>query len=304
MAGPPITLGNADAHPRRRVRRRSRCGRRCSRDTPARGVGARRPTAGADVLEPRDRAWRIAMQTLGGRGRRADRGGGHRRRQRPRPSAHAAARPPRHRLPRRAARGPASTPTTSTWSSTPICTPTTSAGTPTRRRRVGADVPQRALPDARGRLPVLLRPDGPAGPTSAAWRIVFRDSVFPVADQMELWSDDLQLSESLRLRPAPGHTPGSSVLWLDAGRPAVFVGDLTHCPIQIARPDGPVRVRRRRGRRGGDAQADLHRGLPRPRCGDPRALPGPRRCDAGGARRPVRGRRLAGAAIDLSTRRT
>jgi glyoxylase-like metal-dependent hydrolase (beta-lactamase superfamily II) len=68
-------------------------------------------------------------------------------------------------------------------------------------------------------------------------RIVFDDSVTPVEEQIELWSDDFQLSESLRLRPAPGHTPGSSVLWLDAGKPAVFVGDLTHCPIQIPRPD-------------------------------------------------------------------
>jgi glyoxylase-like metal-dependent hydrolase (beta-lactamase superfamily II) len=29
------------------------------------------------------------------------------------------------------------------------------------------------------------------------------------------------------------------VLWLDAGKPAVFVGDLTHCPIQISRPQDP-----------------------------------------------------------------
>jgi glyoxylase-like metal-dependent hydrolase (beta-lactamase superfamily II) len=29
------------------------------------------------------------------------------------------------------------------------------------------------------------------------------------------------------------------VLWLDAGKPAVFVGDLTHCPIQIPRPLDP-----------------------------------------------------------------
>jgi glyoxylase-like metal-dependent hydrolase (beta-lactamase superfamily II) len=80
-------------------------------------------------------------------------------------------------------------------------------------------------------------PGGPGGGGPAA--IVFADSVAPVADQIELWSDDLQLSESLRLRPAPGHTPGSSVVWLQAGRPAVFVGDLTHCPIQIARPMDP-----------------------------------------------------------------
>ena len=80
-------------------------------------------------------------------------------------------------------------------------------------------------------------PGGPGDSDAAA--IVFADSVAPVADQIELWSDDLQLSESLRLRPAPGHTPGSSVVWLEAGRPAVFVGDLTHCPIQIPRPMDP-----------------------------------------------------------------
>jgi glyoxylase-like metal-dependent hydrolase (beta-lactamase superfamily II) len=70
-------------------------------------------------------------------------------------------------------------------------------------------------------------------------RTVFADSVSPVEEQIELWSDDHQLSESLWLRPAPGHTPGSSVVWLDAGKPAVFVGDLTHCPMQLHRPTDP-----------------------------------------------------------------
>jgi glyoxylase-like metal-dependent hydrolase (beta-lactamase superfamily II) len=70
-------------------------------------------------------------------------------------------------------------------------------------------------------------------------RTVFDDSVSPVAEQIELWSDDCAISDGLRLRPAPGHTPGSSVAWLDAGEPAVFVGDLTHCPIQLHRPDDP-----------------------------------------------------------------
>ena len=29
------------------------------------------------------------------------------------------------------------------------------------------------------------------------------------------------------------------MLWLDAGRPAVFVGDLTHSPLQLHRPSDP-----------------------------------------------------------------
>ncbi|BBX02543.1 MBL fold metallo-hydrolase [Mycolicibacterium moriokaense] len=71
-----------------------------------------------------------------------------------------------------------------------------------------------------------------------ASRILFADSVLPVdaTGQIELWSGDYRVSDSLRLRPAPGHTPGSSVLWLDAGSPAVFVGDLTHSPMQLHRP--------------------------------------------------------------------
>jgi glyoxylase-like metal-dependent hydrolase (beta-lactamase superfamily II) len=97
------------------------------------------------------------------------------------------------------------------------------------------------FPNARYLIPEAdyrhFAPDG-LGSTDAM-RIVFGDSVIPVADQMQLWSQDLQLSESLHLRTAAGHTPGSSVLWLDAGEPAVFVGDLTHCPIQIPRPDDP-----------------------------------------------------------------
>jgi glyoxylase-like metal-dependent hydrolase (beta-lactamase superfamily II) len=73
----------------------------------------------------------------------------------------------------------------------------------------------------------------------AGMRTVFEDSILPVEDQIELWSDDYQLCDSIRLRPAAGHTPGSSVVWVDAGVPAVFVGDLTHCPMQLQRPTDP-----------------------------------------------------------------
>lgn len=107
------------------------------------------------------------------------------------------------------------------------------------RRVDGAWVP--TFPNAHYLIPEAdyrhFAGDGPGANEGA--RIVFDDSVFPVADQMQLWSEDLAISESLRLRPAAGHTPGSSVLWLDAGQACVFVGDLTHCPIQIPRPDDP-----------------------------------------------------------------
>jgi glyoxylase-like metal-dependent hydrolase (beta-lactamase superfamily II) len=97
------------------------------------------------------------------------------------------------------------------------------------------------FPNARYLVPTAdyrhFAPDGPAGEQPGD-RLVFADSVLPVdaAGQLVQWSDDYQISPSLRLRPAPGHTPGSCVLWLDAGQPAVFVGDLTHSPLQLRRP--------------------------------------------------------------------
>ncbi|MGU3502734.1 MBL fold metallo-hydrolase [Mycobacterium sp. C31M] len=96
------------------------------------------------------------------------------------------------------------------------------------------------FPNARYLMPEAdFRYFGPDGAgCDAAARIVFDDSVAPVhaAGQVELFIGEHQLSESVWLRPAAGHTPGSSVLWCDAGAPAVFVGDLTHCAIQIPRP--------------------------------------------------------------------
>jgi len=70
-------------------------------------------------------------------------------------------------------------------------------------------------------------------------RLVYADSVAPIdaAGQLETWDGELELTPELRLELAPGHTPGSSVAWLEAGRGAVFVGDLTHSPVQILRPD-------------------------------------------------------------------
>ncbi|MHA3018817.1 MBL fold metallo-hydrolase [Mycobacterium sp. BMJ-28] len=99
------------------------------------------------------------------------------------------------------------------------------------------------FPNARYLLPEndfrYFEPGG-AGSTDAT-ALVFDDSIAPVhaAGQVELFAGEYQLSESVWLRPAPGHTPGSSVVWLDAGKPAVLVGDLTHCPIQIPRPADP-----------------------------------------------------------------
>lgn len=87
-------------------------------------------------------------------------------------------------------------------------------------------------------------------------RLVYADSITPIeeAGQLLTWEGEYQVSEQLRLELAPGHTPGSSVLWLEAGDGAVFVGDLSHSPIQILRPDDACsfdldRTQARRSRR-------------------------------------------------------
>jgi glyoxylase-like metal-dependent hydrolase (beta-lactamase superfamily II) len=73
----------------------------------------------------------------------------------------------------------------------------------------------------------------------AGARLVFADSIMPIAEsgQLQTWEGEHRIDDMLRLEPAPGHTPGSSVAWLETGRGAVFVGDLMHTPVQIARPD-------------------------------------------------------------------
>ncbi len=69
---------------------------------------------------------------------------------------------------------------------------------------------------------------------------VFEDSVAPVheAGLTLLWEDSYTIDRNLRLDPAPGHTPGSSVITLQSGADrAVFVGDMMHSPVQFVEPD-------------------------------------------------------------------
>ena len=66
------------------------------------------------------------------------------------------------------------------------------------------------------------------------------DSVLPVleAGQGESVCDDSEIVPGIRLRPAPGHTPGNVVIELDDNRQrAVMSGDVIHHPVQIERSD-------------------------------------------------------------------
>jgi glyoxylase-like metal-dependent hydrolase (beta-lactamase superfamily II) len=71
-------------------------------------------------------------------------------------------------------------------------------------------------------------------------RNVFTDSVLPViaAQQDHVVSMTDQLSDTLLIEPAPGHSPGHIMLRLISGQDeGVFIGDVMHHPIQIYRPD-------------------------------------------------------------------
>jgi len=76
-------------------------------------------------------------------------------------------------------------------------------------------------------------------PDSMYWR-GWQDSVLPVieAGLVERVASDHEILEGIRLRPAPGHTPGNVVIELeDRGRRALMSGDVLHHPVQIERPE-------------------------------------------------------------------
>jgi glyoxylase-like metal-dependent hydrolase (beta-lactamase superfamily II) len=72
-------------------------------------------------------------------------------------------------------------------------------------------------------------------------RAIHADSVAPVLDAglSRIVAMDEDLGARLRLRPATGHTPGHTVLWVDggAGGRAVLAGDVIHHQLQCARPE-------------------------------------------------------------------
>jgi len=68
---------------------------------------------------------------------------------------------------------------------------------------------------------------------------VFEDSVLPViaAGKAQMVDGEHQVNDSLRIVPAPGHTPGHYIVHAgSADETALFIGDAIHNPIQIAEP--------------------------------------------------------------------
>lgn len=82
--------------------------------------------------------------------------------------------------------------------------------------------------------------NGIAGRSAPLMLNVFEDSVAPIRDAglLTLWEDEYMVDGALRIEPAPGHTPGASMITVTAGaHRAAFVGDLIHNPLQLSSPD-------------------------------------------------------------------
>jgi glyoxylase-like metal-dependent hydrolase (beta-lactamase superfamily II) len=80
----------------------------------------------------------------------------------------------------------------------------------------------------------------PAGHPNTFNPSVFDECVRPVteAGQAHIISIPHQVSPSLTIQPAPGHTVGHAMLHLESdGVQAYFTGDAFHHPLQLTRPE-------------------------------------------------------------------
>ena len=60
----------------------------------------------------------------------------------------------------------------------------------------------------------------------------------PLAAQLETFDRETTLAPGLTARPAPGHTPGSTVYVVaDGDRRALLLGDVVHSVVELAEPD-------------------------------------------------------------------
>jgi glyoxylase-like metal-dependent hydrolase (beta-lactamase superfamily II) len=77
-------------------------------------------------------------------------------------------------------------------------------------------------------------------PRPAGMAAQVREVLTPVlnAGLVTTFDADTALSEAMTVMPAPGHTPGHSVVWLRSlGREAVLLGDLAHHPAHLEHHD-------------------------------------------------------------------
>ena len=76
--------------------------------------------------------------------------------------------------------------------------------------------------------------------TAPAEMGTFRECVLPIVDagRAELVTGPHRLDEHIEIVPAPGHSAGHVVFWLESdGERAVFIGDVFHHLLQVYHPD-------------------------------------------------------------------
>lgn len=86
----------------------------------------------------------------------------------------------------------------------------------------------------------LFAPENRFGATPPQLLDIYEDSVLPVieAGQVDQVDGVHQVTDSIILEPAPGHTPGHCIVRAGRqGETALFSGDAMHNPIQIAYPE-------------------------------------------------------------------
>lgn len=65
-----------------------------------------------------------------------------------------------------------------------------------------------------------------------------QETLAPVAERLETFDEETELVPGLRARPAPGHTPGSTVYVVsDAGERALLLGDVVHTVAELTDPE-------------------------------------------------------------------
>jgi glyoxylase-like metal-dependent hydrolase (beta-lactamase superfamily II) len=73
-------------------------------------------------------------------------------------------------------------------------------------------------------------PDAP----DANYRKVAAATLGPIKDRFDLWTGETTLAPGVDIVPAPGHTPGCSMIVLSGGdERAVLLGDVVHHPVQL-----------------------------------------------------------------------
>jgi len=72
---------------------------------------------------------------------------------------------------------------------------------------------------------------GPAAPQGSVRKLS------PLADRLSTFNDEVALAPGLVARPAPGHTPGSTVFVISDGpESAIVIGDVAHTIVELLEP--------------------------------------------------------------------